>query len=185
MIFKANNAKGFSLVELMVVIAIIGILAAIAVPQLNKFQAKARQSEAKTLLASLYGAEKAFYAEYSAYHSKFEAVGFSPEGVLRYNVGFASTTGDPGVTNGYNGTAGATMSTVAYCGTTGTIAASGATCTVVLGSDGAAVPALNAEAVHTVTTFVGGAIARVYQANDDRWTINNNKQIMNTLNGIP
>ena len=41
-----TNKKGFSMIELMVVVAIIGVLAAIGIPQYSKFQAKARQSEA-------------------------------------------------------------------------------------------------------------------------------------------
>ncbi len=37
-----KNNKGFSLVELMVVVAIIGVLSAVAVPQFQKFQRKAK-----------------------------------------------------------------------------------------------------------------------------------------------
>jgi type IV pilus assembly protein PilA len=76
-----NNNKGFSLIELMVVVGIIGILAAVAVPNLLKFQAKAKQSNAKTELSALYGLEKAFAVEYSTYATNLKALGFAPDGV--------------------------------------------------------------------------------------------------------
>ena len=41
------NNKAFSMIELMVVVAIIGVLSAIGIPEYSKFQSKARQSEAK------------------------------------------------------------------------------------------------------------------------------------------
>jgi prepilin-type N-terminal cleavage/methylation domain-containing protein len=64
---RTKDQKGFSLVELMVVVAIIGILAALAVPRFQTFQAKARQSEAKTNLSHIYTLEQAYHGENTAY----------------------------------------------------------------------------------------------------------------------
>ncbi len=60
---RLSQSRGFSLVELMVVVAIISILAAIAIPKFRTFQAKARQSEAKMTLANVYTLEVSYQAE--------------------------------------------------------------------------------------------------------------------------
>jgi type IV pilus assembly protein PilA len=85
-----KSQSGFSLIELMIVVAIIGILATIAIPNFTRFQAKAKQSEAKGNLAGIYSAEKAFYAEWNTYFGVFPDIGFVPEGRLNYNLGFAA-----------------------------------------------------------------------------------------------
>jgi type IV pilus assembly protein PilA len=84
------NSKGFTLVELMIVVAIIGILAAVAVPNYQKYQARARQSEAKLVLSSLYTAEKSYAVESSSYSTCLPDIGFPrPDGASRfYGVGF-------------------------------------------------------------------------------------------------
>jgi len=79
-----NNA-GFTLVELMVVVAIIGILASIAIPNYSRFQSKTRQSEAKIALSAIYSAETSFAVEAGTYTECLKATGYSPEiGVTRY-----------------------------------------------------------------------------------------------------
>lgn len=94
---KKNSELGFSLVELMIVVAIIGLLAAIGIPQYQKFQARARQTEAKAQLSALFTAEKAFQGEWGSYSNDLANIGFAVEGQqLRYVTGFADGTAPVG-----------------------------------------------------------------------------------------
>jgi type IV pilus assembly protein PilA len=81
---KLIKKKGFTLVELMIVVAIIGILAAIAIPNFIKFQARSKQSEAKTNLKAMFQAEKSYFAERDTYSSDMQTIGFIPERGNRY-----------------------------------------------------------------------------------------------------
>jgi type IV pilus assembly protein PilA len=76
--------KGFTLIELMIVVAIIGILAAIAIPNFIKFQARSKQSEAKANLKAIFTAQKAFFQEKDRFSSLTGDIGFSPERNNRY-----------------------------------------------------------------------------------------------------
>nr|AFX67138.1 pilin [Myxococcus sp. 124B01]AFX67139.1 pilin [Myxococcus sp. 106B05]AFX67146.1 pilin [Myxococcus sp. 004-93]AFX67147.1 pilin [Myxococcus sp. 004-94]AFX67148.1 pilin [Myxococcus sp. 004-95] len=81
--FNPRN-RGFTLIELMIVVAIIGILAAIAIPNFIKFQARSKQSEAKTNLKALFTAQKSFFSEKDRYSDYANEIGFAPERGNRY-----------------------------------------------------------------------------------------------------
>ena len=74
-----KGQKGFTLIELMIVVAIIGILAAIAIPNFLRYQAKSRQSEAKTNLGAVFVAETSYFGEQSRYGS-FQEIGYALAG---------------------------------------------------------------------------------------------------------
>lgn len=184
-----RNNKGFSLVELMVVVAIIGILSAIAIPQINKYMARARQTEAKTNLASIYTASKAFYAEYNVYDPRLLVIGFRPEGRLRYNTGFESATECSPTLNDFGYTAPIadnSQNSLALCGTGGAIIAP-KTCIVLPDGNQAIIGSAITCPASGNATFTAGAIGRISSssaaANLDRWTVDQNKDLKNTNDG--
>jgi prepilin-type N-terminal cleavage/methylation domain-containing protein len=92
--------NGFTLIELMVVVAIVAFLAMIAVPNFKKFLAKAKRAEAYTNLHAIYAAQKAYWAEHNEYAQALagpNSAGWQPEGYkgggaqenFYYTYGFA------------------------------------------------------------------------------------------------
>lgn len=91
--------RGFTLVELMIVVAIIGILAAIAIPNFMRFQARSKQSEAKTNLKAVFTGQKARFGERDSYALNLGDIGFSPERGNRYSydLGTSATGATAGI----------------------------------------------------------------------------------------
>jgi type IV pilus assembly protein PilA len=121
-IVRKSN-KGFTLIELMIVVAIIGILAAIAIPNFLRFQLKSKSSEGKVNLAAIRTAQESYLAEFGVYvgavlspatiganggSSKtpfvnvagaglgFDQLGWQPEGQVFFQYGVAINAGAPG-----------------------------------------------------------------------------------------
>ncbi len=81
---RMHDKKGFTLIELMIVVAIIGILAAIAIPNFLRYQAKSKQSEAKTNLGAIGENAESYNAENSTYVTNFTGLGWAAQGKTRY-----------------------------------------------------------------------------------------------------
>jgi len=89
--------EGFTLIELMIVVAIIAILAAIAIPNFLKFISKTRRAEVKYNLEAIYKAEISWYGEYNTFDNNFNMIRWMPAGLIYYytfSVG-AGTEGLP------------------------------------------------------------------------------------------
>ena len=121
-----RRISGFTLIELMIVVAIIGLLAAVALPNYSTFQLKTKTGEVKSNLAAIVTAEEAYFAEFGRYLAAapepaiipgthqtdfsygaagFSVLGFVPEGRVYFSYGVAITA--TAATLGYSVDAGA------------------------------------------------------------------------------
>ena len=147
---------GFTLVELMMVTGIIGILASIAIPTFMQYQARARQSEARTSLGSIFLGERVYFIEEGRYGSIGE-IRYILTGANRYTY----RSGQAGAAGGGNANVtapGDTQDTINA--SVGTVEAQGATVAMASAMSFTATAAGNVDADSTI----------------DRWTVNELRQ---------
>jgi len=94
-----NKEKGFTLVELMIVVVIIGILASLAVPRFMQASSKAKQHECQQLLKQIYTMQRTYFQEYNTYlactdDNDFETIGVDIPPTAHYE--FSVTAGSSG-----------------------------------------------------------------------------------------
>jgi type IV pilus assembly protein PilA len=91
MFHKKNSQKGFTLIELMIVVVIIGILAALAIPRFMRATTKSKQSEAKQILKQVYTMQQAYRQEKDTYWPGGPASAAAPNGFSGIGVEIGST----------------------------------------------------------------------------------------------
>lgn len=165
-----KSDSGFTLVELMVVVAIIGILSAIAVPNFKKYQAKSKQSEAKIQLAAVYSAEVGTSADWDTYATCLTAMGYETPPRGYYAVGFV-TGFDATTVSGFTGCNAAATLVILPTNQLAAVAANKPT-------------TLSYASTATQNTFVAVAEGSISAAvSQDEWSITETKALSNVTPG--
>jgi type IV pilus assembly protein PilA len=156
---KNARVAGFSLIELMVVVGIIGVLATIAIPQYSKFSSRAKQSEAKVNLGGIYTVEKAFFVEGSTYSTCLAQIGYEASGQQRrYAIGFSG---------GHN------------MNNAGSVTCSEGNGNTSFNVSGAIASDLPTTSMNT-TAFTAGAAGNVSGKGLDKWTMTQDQNLQNS-----
>lgn len=180
------SREGFTLVELMIVVAIIGILAAVAIPNYQKYQARSRQTEARIGLGAIFAAEKGFQAEHGSYTACLNAAGYAPEGARQYySQGFGADggtgCGPAGGQSCLQTSWGAGAGTCTFVAGAAFFNANAFTPPAAAATTGANIPA---GLIPTQGTFQAGAAGFVSTAVADVWAINDLKALSNATTGL-
>lgn len=168
-----KSQAGFSLIELMIVVAIIGILASIAVPNFQKFQRRAKQTEGKGYLAGIYSAEKGFQAEWNTFTSHMPTIGFQ--------IDAARGCYSAGINADANAVAGTTLTATVTSAMAATVVQPTAANTGCVRGTLAQITGTS----YTTVAFVAGTAGQLYTGGGvDTWTMSDTKAITNTISGL-
>ncbi|MFO7593603.1 MAG: type IV pilin protein [Pseudomonadota bacterium] len=84
--------QGFTLIELMMVVVILGILTAIALPQFTDYKMKSRRSEATSTLMQIAAQQEQFFMDNRSYTGNFTQLGYTAAGSVTTDNGYYSIT---------------------------------------------------------------------------------------------
>ena len=188
------KSQGFTLVELLIVVAIIGVLASQGVPAYRRMIMKSRKGEAQIMLGNIATAESAFFSEYGVYGDHLARMGATMEGtqfVYAGGVSVAAGCGRRGAWFPDGLLVPALLSNPNYnvalapvngqsSNMIGRITQGSCLGTVVLALPGTAY-------VASATGYIRGGSAAVQDGcvgGCDQWTINQNRALINFLDGI-
>jgi type IV pilus assembly protein PilE len=90
----ALSGGGFTLIELMIVIVILGVLASIAVPQYQEYQQKSRRSEATRTLMQIAALQEQYFLDNRSYADDFTDLNFPVAGTVTTESGYYAITID-------------------------------------------------------------------------------------------
>ena len=178
--------KGFTLIELMIVVVIIAVLLLLGLPSYQGFVAKTRQSEARLLLGSIFTCQTIYVNQFGQYTNSLAHMGCRGEGAQTYNVGFNRPQAAVIAPTDPVPVGNATQDSVEEC------AAPGANCTAPPGAPVLGLANFN-DAVdgNPVGVNLGaGTFKAAAEGNidadplTDRWYINQNKRFANTQSDI-
>lgn len=183
MFFKKTSVQtqhGFTIIELMLVVAILSILASLGTIQASRLTAKTRQSEARIALGAIYGCEQAFFTEFTTYTAYFDLMGYIPEGNLYYNSGFIAEA--PETSKQYKNedmvkTANSVMNSKQGCKSNPGFYG----CTLL--SEGTK---FDPESIATVSDFTAQSGSKIFKdgLEKDIWSINEKKELKHDSDGL-